>query len=272
VTMTHDTTKNVQQCGPVDGHVFPTVPTRTLIPAYDFGPVGEGVTFLPKAGNARGHVPGPKLHDSTDPDCRGLPPETEPCEPISLSGTRPGTLLYTASNRTHQLAQPTIFRNLNQNTLDLRANRNSSKYFRFKVKEQFSAVSVHAVNTTEKTTLYVLLFLPTVTERHSQASQVMGRSVIAVADRPTHTHGSRKPKGEHVAHEPEACTLLLPCSIAPRAPTTLMLAHPGCRNHWHLANPSVPDEMDQLVKRKKYRRNTLGFLVKRVVKVRLEIL
>ena len=30
------------------------------------------------------------------------------------------------------LAQPTIFRNLNQNTLGLRANRNSSKYFRFK--------------------------------------------------------------------------------------------------------------------------------------------
>ena len=137
------------------------------------------------------------------------------------------------------MAQPTIFRNLNQNTLGLRANRNSSKYFRFKVKrEQISAVSVHAVNTTEKT-LYVTF--PTVTERHSQASQVMGRSVIAVADRPTHTHGSRKPKGEHVAHEPEACTLLLPCSIAPRAPTTLMLAHPGCRNHWHLAaTPAFP--------------------------------
>ena len=35
-----------------------------LIPAYDFGPVGEGVTFLPKGKRARGHVPGPKLHDS----------------------------------------------------------------------------------------------------------------------------------------------------------------------------------------------------------------
>ena len=61
-----------------------------------FGPrVGEGgtCTFLPKGKRARGDMsPGPKLHDSTDPDGRGLPPETEPCEPISLSGTRPGTL------------------------------------------------------------------------------------------------------------------------------------------------------------------------------------
>ena len=60
---------------------------------------------------------------------------------VAILGSRPLPYL---------LAQPTIFRNLNQNTLDLRANRNSSKYFRFKVKEQFSAVSVHAVNTTEK--------------------------------------------------------------------------------------------------------------------------
>ena len=52
-----------------------------VIPAYDFGPVGEGVTFLPKGKRGRGHVPGPKLHDSpdsyatflrTEPDCRGL--------------------------------------------------------------------------------------------------------------------------------------------------------------------------------------------------------
>jgi hypothetical protein len=139
----------------------------------------------------------------------------------------------------------------------LRANRNSSKYFRFKVKrEQNSAVSVHAVNTTEKT-LYVTF--PTVTERHSQASQVMGRLVIAVADRPTHTHGSRKPKGEHVAHEPEACTLATlqrcptrahnPDACSPRLQESMASS----------SNPSVPDEMDQLVKRKKYRRNTLGF-------------
>ena len=68
---------------------------------------------------------------------------------VAILGSRPLPYL---------LAQPTIFRNLNQNTLDLRANRNSSKYFRFKVKEQFSAVSVHAVNTTEKKR-YMLLFL-----------------------------------------------------------------------------------------------------------------
>ena len=37
-----------------------------LIPAYDFGPVGGGVTFLPKGKRGRGHVPGPKLHDSPD--------------------------------------------------------------------------------------------------------------------------------------------------------------------------------------------------------------
>ena len=37
-----------------------------MIPAYDFGPVGGGVTFLPKGKRARGHVPGPKLHDSPD--------------------------------------------------------------------------------------------------------------------------------------------------------------------------------------------------------------
>jgi hypothetical protein len=39
---------------------------RVMIPAYDFGPVGGGVTFLPKGKRGRGHVPGPKLHDSPD--------------------------------------------------------------------------------------------------------------------------------------------------------------------------------------------------------------
>ena len=56
-----------------------------MIPAYDFVPVGEGVTFLPKGKRARGHVAGPKLHDSPTV-------MTEPCELISLSGTQPGTL------------------------------------------------------------------------------------------------------------------------------------------------------------------------------------
>ena len=87
----------------------------------------------------------------------GLPrwvPEGELLQETQPFGRRSKMSSYLGT----MLAQPTIFRNLNQNTLDLRANRNSSKYFRFKVKEQFSAVSVHAVNTTEKKR-YMLLFL-----------------------------------------------------------------------------------------------------------------
>ena len=37
---------------------YPVLRTGPMVPASDFGPVGEGVTFLP-GGNARGHVPGP---------------------------------------------------------------------------------------------------------------------------------------------------------------------------------------------------------------------
>ena len=62
-----------------------------MIPAPDFGPVGEGVTFLPR-GNARGHVPGPGFTTPPTRNVGGLSPKTEPCEPISLFGTRPGTL------------------------------------------------------------------------------------------------------------------------------------------------------------------------------------
>ena len=41
-----------------------------MIPAYDFSPVGEGVTFLPK-GNREGSCARSRLHDSTDLECRG---------------------------------------------------------------------------------------------------------------------------------------------------------------------------------------------------------
>ena len=44
--------------------------TEQLIPAYDFSPVGEGVTFLPK-GNREGSCARSRLHDSTDLECRG---------------------------------------------------------------------------------------------------------------------------------------------------------------------------------------------------------
>ena len=62
----------------------------SMIPASDFGPVGEGVTFL-RRGNARGHVPGPGFTTPPTRNVGGLSPKTEPCEPISLSGTQPGT-------------------------------------------------------------------------------------------------------------------------------------------------------------------------------------
>ena len=41
-----------------------------MIPAYDFSPVGEGVTFLPK-GNREGSCARSRLHDSADLECRG---------------------------------------------------------------------------------------------------------------------------------------------------------------------------------------------------------
>ena len=63
-----------------------------MIPASDFGPVGEGVTFLPR-GNARGHVPGPGCTTPPTRNVGGLSPKTEPCEPISRrwAGPRRGT-------------------------------------------------------------------------------------------------------------------------------------------------------------------------------------